>query len=105
MLRKNSEQPITNSLYQLFQMRKIKEKNGIKLKDLAVQAGVSEPNTRTYFARLYEIGIARLKGKEDHIEVKDIERLRRLQQYLTMREEFIALEKPQPIKEDRISFF
>ena len=105
LLLKDDYSKITNSLFQLMQMGKLKKKNGVQLKDLAVQAGVSETVAQNYFSRLRELGIANLEGENERIEVVDNDRLERLQKYLTMRAEFIALEKPKNIKDARIAYF
>lgn len=98
LMLKDDYSKVTNSLIQLFTHLKPKEsglKEEIKLSEVAVHSGVSPAVVKFYFKRLAELGIVQFAEEREMAAVQNLERLKRLKEYLEMREEFIVLEKPE----------
>lgn len=98
LMLKDDYSKVTNSLIQLFSNAKPKDsglREEIKLSEVAVHSGVSPAVVRFYFKRLAELGVVAFHEARETAAVQNLERLKRLKDYLEMREEFIALEKPE----------
>ena len=89
---KDDYSKITNSMVRFLEMGKFAKPEGIKVHDLAVHAAIGDDIAEKYLKRLIDLDIVSLNEKDSKVEILNIERLKRIQRYLEMREEFLTFD-------------